>query len=129
MDQKTANAAAQAFIKFYYPTLSKDCAKLAAVYKDKSTLTWGNPDGKSVDLVGPKEIGQRLMAFSKTKPEHKISSVDVQTLDNNRLLVMVTGDVNMNGSAIKFAQTFQLIPTDQKSFWIFNDIFRVEKLA
>lgn len=126
MDQKTAQQVASAFIKFYYTALNKDVSKLATVYKNESILTWGvTSDGKSTEHVG-KAIGAHLSTFAATKPEHKINSTDVQVIDKS-LLLMVTGDVKLNNTVVKFAETFQLVPSDPsgKSFWIFNDIFRV----
>lgn len=47
----------------------------------------------------------------------------------NGILIMVNGDIKVDDqqNALKFSQTFQLIPTDAQcsNFWIYNDIFRL----
>ena len=56
-----------------------------------------------------------------------MKSVDAQP-SGNGILVFVNGDLKVddNANVLKFAQVFQLIPTDQSlgNFWIFNDVFR-----
>jgi hypothetical protein len=123
MDHKKAQTIAQAFVGFFYST--KDVSKLAPVYKESSTLTWGvTSDGKSTEHIG-KAIGAHLSSVLP-KIERKARTLDVQVLDKS-LLVMVCGDVKIGEEVTKFAETFQLVPSDAsgKSFWIFNDIFRV----
>jgi hypothetical protein len=59
--------------------------------------------------------------------QHKITTSDSQPTPSGGILVMVTGDLAVDGNVttpLKYAQTFHLMPNGS-SWYIHNDIFRL----
>lgn len=56
-----------------------------------------------------------------------MTTCDSQPVPGGGILTQVTGDLAVDGSPnpIKFAQTFHLLPTAAGSWYVHNDIFRL----
>ncbi len=76
---------------------------------------------------GPTAIIGKLTSLKFQKVGHVIKAVDFQPTPGNGILVFVTGDLKVDddANALKFAQAFHLMPSDNtgKNFFVFNDIF------
>uniref|UniRef100_A0A0R0F284 NTF2 domain-containing protein n=1 Tax=Glycine max TaxID=3847 RepID=A0A0R0F284_SOYBN len=60
--------------------------------------------------------------------QHSITTVDSQpSAVNSAMLVFVSGNLQLAGEqhSLKFSQMFHLIPTPQGSYYVLNDIFRL----
>eukprot|EP01006_Ploeotia_vitrea_P059750 TRINITY_DN74731_c0_g1_i1.p2 TRINITY_DN74731_c0_g1~~TRINITY_DN74731_c0_g1_i1.p2 ORF type:complete len:144 (+),score=67.19 TRINITY_DN74731_c0_g1_i1:61-432(+) len=113
---------AMAFVKHYYTMFDSNRQQLAGLYQDASKLSF---EGQS--FVGTKNIMQKLLTLKFQKSKHTVTSLDVQPSGCGGLLVFVAGTMNIDGdaNAVKFSQMFHLMPTQQKTFWVHNDIFRL----
>ena len=77
--------------------------------------------------MGMQAIMQKLTTLQFTSVQHKITTCDAQPCPSGGILVMVTGDLAVDGQTgtpLKFAQTFHLMPNGA-SWYIHNDIFRL----
>jgi len=118
------NTIAQAFVKHYYTLFDTDRAKLANLYQAHSKLTFeGQLYHGSAPIIG------KLTSLNFKKVVHAIKTVDAQPSGCGGIIVFCCGDLKIDESenAVKFAQCFHLMPTDQsaKNFWVHNDIFRL----
>ena len=78
----------------------------------------------------------RVCVFAPPTPQtlqfqtvvHKVTTCDSQPTPSGGILVMITGDLAVDGNVttpLKFAQSFHLMPTPQGSWYIHNDLFRL----
>ena len=113
----------KAFVNFYYSTFDSNRNQLLPLYKDMSMLTF---EGQTYQ--GQKAILEKLTSLPFTKVQHAVTTVDVQPANPSPgpLLITVTGRllVDDEQNPQQFSQTFHLIP-EGGSYWVFNDIFRL----
>ncbi|KAI5651090.1 hypothetical protein M9H77_37095 [Catharanthus roseus] len=117
------DALAKAFVDHYYTTFDNNRAQLANLYQDASMLTF---EGQKVQ--GAQNIVAKLTGLSFQQCKHQISTVDCQPSGPaGGMLVFVSGTLQLPGEShvLKFSQMFHLMPTPQGSFYVFNDIFRL----
>ena len=60
--------------------------------------------------------------------QHKVTTCDSQPTPGGGVLVMVTGDLAVDGNVttpLKFAQTFHLMTNPQGGWYVHNDLFRL----
>jgi len=119
------SAIGQAFVRHYYVVFDTDRSKLANLYQAMSKMTF-----EGFCFQGTAAIMGKLTSLSFKKVVHSIKSVDCQASGcGGGILVFVTGDLKIDeeNNAVKFAQTFHLMPTDKtaKNFCVYNDIFRL----
>ncbi|KAF9277520.1 Nuclear transport factor 2 [Mortierella alpina] len=115
------NTLAQQFIKYYYETFDSGRSQLAPLYRPTSMLSFeGNP------TMGDAAIVEKLAGLPLDGLRHNISTQDAQPLENNGILITVTGQLLAPGETNPqfFCQTFHLKP-DGGSYFIQNDIFRL----
>ena len=77
--------------------------------------------------MGMQSIMTKLTTLQFQTVVHKITTCDPQPSPSGGILVMVTGDLAVDGNVstpLKFAQMFHLMP-DGASWYIHNDIFRL----
>ncbi|KAJ0983262.1 hypothetical protein J5N97_011517 [Dioscorea zingiberensis] len=77
---------------------------------------------------GVEEIGRKLAQLPFDQCRHFVSTVDCQPSPfAGGILVFVSGNLQLPGEEhlLKFSQMFQLVPTQQGSFFVQNDIFRL----
>ncbi|KAJ4835922.1 Nuclear transport factor 2B [Turnera subulata] len=117
------DALAKAFVQHYYTTFDTSREQLAALYQEGSMLTF---EGQQV--LGSQNIVHKLTTLPFQQCQHSITTVDCQPSGPaGGWLVFVSGNLQLSGEAhaLKFSQMFHLIPTQQGSFYVLNDIFRL----
>ncbi|XP_004504406.1 nuclear transport factor 2B-like [Cicer arietinum] len=117
------DALAKAFVEHYYTTFDTNRAGLANLYQEASMLTF---EGQKIQ--GSSNIVAKLTSLPFQQSHHSITTVDCQpSAVNAGMLVFVSGNLQLAGEqhALKFSQMFHLIPTPQGSYYVQNDIFRL----
>ncbi|PIN11494.1 Nuclear transport factor 2 [Handroanthus impetiginosus] len=117
------DAVAKAFVEHYYSTFDTNRAALANLYQDSSMLSF---EGQK--FQGAQSITAKLTSLPFQQCQHQITTVDCQPSGPaSGMLVFVSGNLQLAGEqhAIKFSQMFHLMPTPQGSFYVLNDIFRL----
>lgn len=117
------DAVAKAFVDHYYSTFDTNRAGLASLYQDASMLTF---EGQK--FLGAQNITAKLTSLPFQQCQHHITTVDCQPSGPaGGMVVFVSGNLQLAGEqhALKFSQMFHLIPTPQGSFYVLNDIFRL----
>ncbi|KAH8556145.1 hypothetical protein BGW37DRAFT_471268 [Umbelopsis sp. PMI_123] len=114
---------AEQFTKFYYETFDRNRAELQSLYRGESMLTF-----EGVQTQGVNGIVEKLVSLPFQKVAHRISTVDAQPSNpsGQSIVVTVTGQLLIDDETNPqmFTQTFNLI-ADGSSFWVYNDIFRL----
>lgn len=119
------DAVGGAFVEYYYRTFDAgDRAALAALYGHASMLSF---EGHAV--AGAQEIGRKLAQLPFQQCRHAVCTVDCQPSPAvpGGILVFVSGSLQLDGEEhqLRFSQMFQLVPSEQGSFFVQNDIFRL----
>ncbi|KAG6523941.1 nuclear transport factor 2B-like [Zingiber officinale] len=117
------DAVAKAFVEHYYRTFDSNRQALGGLYQDGSMLTF---EGDKIQ--GAAAIVAKLSSLPFQQCAHAISTVDCQPSGPpGGVLVFVSGSLQVGGEQhpLKFSQMFHLIPTSQGSFYVLNDIFRL----
>ncbi|CAF2045178.1 hypothetical protein BRARA_I02990 [Brassica rapa] len=121
--QMDPDAVAKAFVEHYYSTFDNNRVGLGGLYQEASMLTF---EGQKIQ--GVQSIVAKLTSLPFQQCKHNISTVDCQPSGPaSGMLVFVSGNLQLAGEehALKFSQMFHLMPTPQGSFYVFNDIFRL----
>lgn len=115
---------ARAFVDYYYQTFDTNRAALAALYGNTSMLSF---EGHLV--AGAEGIGLKLAQLPFEQCRHSICTIDCQPTPSfpGGILVFVSGNLQLGGEEhqLRFSQMFQLVPNEQGSFFVQNDIFRL----
>ncbi|KAI3728406.1 hypothetical protein L6452_17041 [Arctium lappa] len=117
------DAVAKAFVEHYYSTFDSNRAALSNLYQESSMLTF---EGQKIQ--GSLNIVAKLTSLPFQQCKHSITTVDCQPSGPaGGMLVFVSGNLQLVGEqhALKFSQMFHLMPTPQSSFYVLNDIFRL----
>lgn len=117
------DAVAKAFVDHYYQTFDTNRAGLGNLYQDSSMLTF---EGEK--FQGPAAIVGKITGLPFQQCKHNVSTTDCQPSGPaGGMLVFVSGSLQLAGEqyALKFSQMFHLMPTPQGSFYVQNDIFRL----
>ncbi|RWW00761.1 hypothetical protein GW17_00036252 [Ensete ventricosum] len=139
------DAVAKAFVDHYYRTFDGNRAALGGLYQDTSMLTF-----EGVKIQGAAAIVAKLTTLPFQQCVHAISTVDCQPSGPaGGVLVFVSGSLQLAGEShtLKFSQVttprrpppppsaslslclhrsmFHLMPTPQGSFYVLNDVFRL----
>ena len=90
---------------------------LCVLQKETSLLTT-----ESQTVQGPAKIVEQLQSLPRMS--HKVTSVQFQPTPQNAILILVSGDIKLEGQTneLKFSEVFQLL-SENNSFYIQNDIF------
>ncbi|KAL9255070.1 Nuclear transport factor 2B-like protein [Drosera capensis] len=113
----------RAFVDHYYNLFDNDRPSLSSLYHEASMLTF---EGQRIQ--GAEEISSKLSSLPFDQCRHFISTVDSQpSLFDGGILVFVSGSLQLSGEEhyLRFSQMFHLVPTPQGSFYVQNDIFRL----
>nr|GEU56871.1 nuclear transport factor 2B [Tanacetum cinerariifolium] len=117
------DAVSKAFVDHYYTTFDTNRAGLANLYQESSMLTF---EGQNIQ--GAANIVAKLTSLPFQQCKHTITTVDCQPSGSSGgVLVFVSGNLQLAGEqhALKFSQMFHLWPTPQSSFYVLNDVFRL----
>ncbi|XP_010533830.2 PREDICTED: nuclear transport factor 2 [Tarenaya hassleriana] len=125
--EKRAEEVGKAFVEHYYSLFDKDRSSLSCLYDSTSMLTF---EGQKIN--GAEDISNKLNHLPFDQCRHLISTVDCQPSSLSGgggcgIVVFVSGSLQLQGEEhpLRFSQMFQLIPTPQGSFFVQNDIFRL----
>ncbi|CAI8509884.1 Nuclear transport factor 2 [Hanseniaspora opuntiae] len=113
---------AQQFTEFYYNQFDQDRSQLGNLYRNESMLTF-----ETSQVQGVASIVEKLTSLPFQKVTHRITTLDAQPCSpQGDVLVMITGEllIDEETNAQRFSQVFHLIP-DGQSYYVFNDIFRL----
>ncbi|CAN4082282.1 unnamed protein product [Withania somnifera] len=117
------DSVARAFLEHYYTTFDNNRSGLANLYQEGSMLSF-----EGVNIQGAQNIVGKLTSLPFQQCKHNINTVDCQPSGPaGGMLVFVSGNLQLPGEqhALKFSQMFHLMPTTQGSFYVLNDIFRL----
>ncbi|XP_057430550.1 nuclear transport factor 2B-like [Lotus japonicus] len=117
------DALAKAFVEHYYSTFDSNRAALANLYQEGSMLSF---EGQKIQ--GSSNIVAKLTSLPFQQCHHSITTVDCQPSGaTSAMLVFVSGNLQLAGEqhALNFSQMFHLMPTQQGSYYVLNDIFRL----
>ncbi|KAL2524025.1 NTF2-like [Abeliophyllum distichum] len=112
----------RAFVDHYYHLFDNDRYSLASLYRPTSVLTF---EGQKIR--GVHDISIKLSELPFGQCRHVISTIDSQpSAFAGGVLVFVCGSLQLLGEdyPLRFSQMFHLIPTEEGSFFLHNDIFR-----
>lgn len=112
------------FVKYYYNIFDTNRGGLVDLYRDQSMLTF-----EGAPQMGAAAIMEKLKNLPFQKVQHAIKSADCQPSGCGGIIVFVVGQLLIDDSPnpLMFSQSFHLMPVDadNKSFWIHNDLFRL----
>ncbi|KAG9454149.1 hypothetical protein H6P81_007053 [Aristolochia fimbriata] len=114
---------ARAFVDHYYYLFDNNRPSLSSLYHQTSLLTF---EGQKIQ--GTENIASKLSQLPFQHCKHFISTMDCQSSPcAGGIIVFVSGSLQLQGEEhqLRFSQMFQLIPTQQGSFFVQNDIFRL----
>ncbi|XP_068319114.1 nuclear transport factor 2B-like [Pyrus communis] len=112
----------RAFVDHYY-LFDTDRASLSTLYQPTSMLSF---EGQK--LFGADDISSKLKQLPFDQSKHLISTIDSQpSSPTGGILVFVSDSLQLPGEDhhLRFSQMFHLIPTPEGSFFVQNDIFRL----
>ncbi|KAJ0955750.1 putative nuclear transport factor 2, NTF2-like domain superfamily [Helianthus annuus] len=113
----------RAFVEHYYHLFDSDRSSLSSLYHQSSMLTF---EGQK--LQGVDDICSKINQLPFDKCHHLISTIDSQPSSfAGGIVVFVSGSLRLSCEEhpLRFSQMFHLIPTPQGSFYVQNDIFRL----
>ncbi|EAT84265.2 hypothetical protein HBI56_109390 [Parastagonospora nodorum] len=115
------DAIGKQFVEYYYATFDRNRAELAALYRDQSMLTF-----EAQGIMGAPAIVEKLQNLPFQQIQHRTDTVDCQPVDENGIVVLVTGALLVEGSdkPMSFTQVFHL-RKDAEQWFVFNDVFRL----
>ena len=76
---------------------------------------------------GVSAILSKIQSLQFQQVKHHVITIDCQPTPGGGVIVMVCGNLLVDAEQIpqKFSQVFQLLPSGNGSFYILNDIFRL----
>ncbi|PIA50708.1 hypothetical protein AQUCO_01200137v1 [Aquilegia coerulea] len=113
----------RAFVDHYYLLFDTNRLSLASLYQPTSLLTF---EGQKIQ--GGDDIALKFNQLPFDHCKHFITTIDCQPSSfTGGILVFVSGNLQLAGEEhqLKFSQMFHLIPTLEGSFFVQNDIFRL----
>ncbi|XP_068669382.1 nuclear transport factor 2B [Aristolochia californica] len=114
---------AKAFVDHYYHLFDNNRPSLSSLYHHTSLLTF---EGQKIQ--GAEDISMKLTQLPFDHCKHFISTMDCQPSPfAGGIIVFVSGSLQLQGEEhqLRFSQMFHLIPTLHGSFFVQNDIFRL----
>ncbi|KAM7255322.1 hypothetical protein ACFE04_020563 [Oxalis oulophora] len=113
----------RAFVDHYYNLFDNDRSALTSLYQPTSMLSF-----EGQQMIGVEAISDRLHHLPFEQCKHVISTIDSQPSSTAAgIIVFVSGYLHLQGEEhnLRFSQMFHLIPAPQGSFFVQNDIFRL----
>lgn len=116
---------ARNFAQFYYQTFARSRPALSSLYQPHSMLTM-----EGAPCQGAPAILEKLAQLPELAADspYSVDTLDAQPSNaQGGLLIFVTGTMRVQGEAmpLRFSQTFQLMPSGGGSYFVLNDIFRL----
>ncbi|KAI4298648.1 hypothetical protein L6164_032182 [Bauhinia variegata] len=122
MEEQVENVG-RSFVDHYYHLFDTDRASFSTLYQSHSMMTF---EGHKV--LGVDQISAKLNQLPFDQCRHVISTIDSQPSSSaGGIMVFVSGSLQLSGEEhlLRFSQMFHLVPTPQGSFFVQNDIFRL----
>ncbi|KAK0579846.1 hypothetical protein LWI29_032400 [Acer saccharum] len=113
----------KSFVDHFYHLFDNDRASLSSLYQPTSMLTF---EGHKIQ--GVEDISAKLRQLPFDQSRHQISTIDSQPCSSTGgIVIFVSGSLQLPGEEhlLRFSQMFHLVPTLQGSFYVQNDIFRL----
>ncbi|XP_047332110.1 nuclear transport factor 2B [Impatiens glandulifera] len=113
----------KAFVDHYYSLFDNDRRSLSSLYQPISMMTF---EGQKFE--GSAKISCKLNDLPFDQCKHLISTVDSQpSVFPGGIVVFVSGSLCLAGEehSLRFSQMFHLVPTLEGSYFVQNDIFRL----
>ncbi|PIN13760.1 Nuclear transport factor 2 [Handroanthus impetiginosus] len=113
----------RAFVDHYYHLFDHDRSALGSLYQPSSMLSF---EGQKI--LGVEDISAKFKQLPFDQCLHVISTVDLQpSAVAGGIVVFVSGSLQLQGEdhPLRFSEAFHLIPTGQGSYFLQNDIFRL----
>jgi len=126
-------AVATAFIKQYYLILSANNSFIHKFYKDDSRISFSpnsNAPAVSQPFSSLENVEEKFSWAANSRVDFANGSIDAQESVGGGILVVVTGEMFLEGTAEKklFVQTFFLKDdgkrAPRRNYFVFNDVFR-----
>jgi len=116
------DAIAKAFVGHYYSMFDTNRAALAGMFQPTSMMSF-----EGDKFQGPDQIVGKLMKLQFQQCLHTTTLIDAQPTVNNGVLVFCTGHIQTEGQErpLMFSEVFTLMPTPEGSFYVYNNIFRL----
>jgi hypothetical protein len=113
------------FVNFYYRTFATNRTALSSLYHPHSMLTM-----EGAACQGPDAILAKLTTLPTLSPTAPFSLETLDAQPSNAeggVIIFVTGKLMVEGEemGLRFSQTFQLMPGQGGSYYVLNDIFRL----
>ncbi|KAJ4840770.1 Nuclear transport factor 2B [Turnera subulata] len=121
--EEQAEMVGRAFVDHYYHLFDSNRASLSALYQPTSMLTF---EGQKI--LGADDISSKLNNLPFEQCKHIISTIDSQpSSPTGGIVVFVSGSLQLPGEEhmLRFSQMFHLIPGAEGTFFVQNDIFRL----
>ncbi|KAI4295856.1 hypothetical protein L6164_035856 [Bauhinia variegata] len=113
----------RSFVDHYYHLFDTERASLSTLYQPNSLMTF---EGQKI--LGVDQISSKLNQLPFDQCRHVIATTDSQPSSfAGGIVVFVSGSLHLSGEEhqLRFSQMFHLVPTPQGSFFVQNDIFRL----
>ncbi|XVE86091.1 hypothetical protein DITRI_Ditri18aG0008400 [Diplodiscus trichospermus] len=115
---------AKAFLDKYYHFLLQSSKFVNRFYRDSSKISWTDQDWVISHVTTMKALSDRFRSFVDAK-KYDILTFDTQDSLDDGLVVSIVGCMTLKNDETKmFNQSFFLVPDQEESFFVFNDIFR-----
>lgn len=112
------------FATQYYQILTHSPQLLVRFYKEGSKLSRLDSRGEMSSVTGMDAIKEKLLSVDYSEYSAEIKTVDAQESLDGGVTVLVTGYLTGNDDVKKkFTQSF-LLATQDKGYYVLNDIFR-----
>ncbi|KAH6764596.1 NTF2-like protein [Perilla frutescens var. hirtella] len=121
--EEEAKMVGAAFVDHYYHLFDHDRAAVVSLYHPTSMLTF---EGQK--MQGGDQISAKLNQLPFDQCLHVISTVDSQpSAFAGGVIVFVSGSLRLHEEEhpLRFSQMFHLVPTGEGSYFVQNDIFRL----
>lgn len=114
---------AKAFVDHYYNMFDNSRPNLPALYDSSSVMSF---EGQKIE--GAHNISLKLANLPFHQCKHYVGTIDCQSSGvPGGIIVFVSGSLQLPGEEhhLRFSQMFHLVPTTEGSFYVHNDIFRL----
>ncbi|CAK7239348.1 MAG: Nuclear transport factor 2 [Sporothrix thermara] len=118
----TYDAIAKQFVEFYYNTFDTDRSQLGSLYRENSMLTF-----QTASVLGVANVVEKLKSLPFQRIKHVPQEIDAQPSFNNGVLVLVTGQLQVDDEErpMNFTQVFQLAQDEAGQYYVHNDVFKL----
>mmetsp|Transcript_9445 Transcript_9445/g.22946 ORF Transcript_9445/g.22946 Transcript_9445/m.22946 type:complete len:123 (+) Transcript_9445:134-502(+) len=117
----SAEEVAKAFVGHYYNTFDSNVDGLGGLFTAQSMMTF-----EGTQLMGSAAIMEKIKSFGQTK--HTAKTMDIQpSCDGKSIVIFVTGSIEIGapGNPLHFSEFFYLVNNGPGSYYVHNDIFRL----